>query len=58
MSKAFKFLTVQNEHTVYSVKKFLQKYLLLVAEIIDYKMGTDFMGHSVLGTMQKQIRFT
>ena len=48
MSKAFKFLTVQNEHTVYSVKKILQKYLLLVAEIID-----DFMGHSVHGTLLK-----
>ena len=53
MSKAFNFLTVQNEHTVDSLKVSCRNILLSLAEIIDYKIGFDFMGHSVLGTLQK-----
>ena len=50
MSKAFNFLTVQNEHTVDSTIVSRRNILLSLAEIIDYKLGIDFRGHLVLGT--------
>ena len=50
MSKAFNFLTVQSEHTVYPIKFLAEIFYIHWQKIIDYKMGIDFKGHSVLGT--------